>query len=233
MIAIRSGQAVLARAALAGAGHGAGPRPEIGRRAARELARRELAKLAAEPLWARILIDIARLFGAGANTIPTGWFGLIALAVVILAVLVVILAWVRPSRRRHRRTEAVLTGKHRTARDYRREAERLAHTGDYSEAIIEGVRAIAAEIDERGILPPRLGRTADELAREAGSELPALAADLGAVTRLFDDIRYGDRPGTEQGYQLVSRVDTAVQITPVTLGTASQPTAAGPLGVPR
>ncbi len=87
---------------------------------------------------------------------------------------------------------------------------RLAEAGEYGEAIMEGVRAIAAELDERAILPPRVGRTAHELAAEAGGELPALAADLSAVTRLFDDVRYGDRPGTQAGYDLVGRVDASV-----------------------
>ncbi len=206
--------------------------PEIGRHAAQQLARQELAKLAAEPLWLRILADIAALFGAGTNQIPTGWFGIVLLIVVLAAVIAVVLAFVRPAKRRRLRTGAVLGGRPKTARDYRQAARQLAATGDYSEAVLEGVRAIAAEIDERGILPPRLGRTADELAREAGRELPGLAGELAVVTRLFDDIRYGGRSGTRAGYELVSRVDSAVQTTPVAVGTADQ-APVGALGVPR
>ncbi len=119
-----------------------------------------------------------------------------------------------------------------TARDYRRAAERLAAGGDYAGAIVETVRAIAADLDERDILPPRPGRTADELAAEAGRELPSLAADLRAVTRLFDDIRYGDRAGNLAGYQLVSQVDADVRATRPTPGNPGEPALTG-FGVPR
>ena len=126
---------------------------------------------------------------------PTGWFGLIVLGVLAAVLVVVILVWVRPARHRRERQSAVIGNKTRTAQDYRKSAARLAAAGDFSAAIIDGVRAIAAELEERGILPPRLGRTANELAAEAAAELPTLTADLRSVTGLFDDIRYGDRPG--------------------------------------
>ena len=73
------------------------------------------------------------------------------------------------------------------------------------------MRAIAAELDERAILPPRPGRTAGELAAEAGSELPDLATRLRAATGLFDDVRYGGKNGTLAGYQQVSDVGEAVR----------------------
>ncbi len=178
--------------------------PLIGRRAAQILARRELDKVS---ILERILRFISGLFGLGSNAVPTGWFGLAVLGVLAIALAVAIATWFRPSRRRRIRGDAVLDGQSLSAADYRRRAGKLADAGDYTGAIVECVRAIAAEVDERGILPPRLGRTADELALEAGLELPALAADLRTATTLFNDVRYGDRPGTRSGYELVTRVD--------------------------
>ena len=61
----------------------------------------------------------------------------------------------------------MLDGERLTARDHRQNAERQAAAGDYTAAIIESVRAIAVDLEERGILPARVGRTADELAAEA------------------------------------------------------------------
>src|SRR4029077_9495669 len=119
-----------------------------------------------------------------------------------------------------------------SARDYRRAAERLAAAGDYAGAIVDGVRAIAAELDERAILPPRPGRTADELGVEAGRELPGLAADLRAVTRLFDDVRYGDKDGSLAGYDLVRRVDKCVRAARPAPGPAPAP-AMAVLAVPK
>ena len=58
---------------------------------------------------------------------------------------------------------------------------------------------------------PGLGRTADEMAAEAGLALPAEAAALRDAARMFDDICYGERPGTAAGYALVSDLDTRIK----------------------
>jgi hypothetical protein len=204
-------------------------RPLIGRRAARILARRELGRVS---ILQRLLDDLRRFFHLSGNAVPTGWFGLIVLGVLAAALVVVIFVFVRPARHRRERQSAVIGNKIRTAQDYRKSAARLAAAGDFSAAIIDGVRAVAAELEERGILLPRLGRTANELAAEAAAELPALTPDLRSVTVLFDGIRYGDRMGTEAGYQLVSRLDAAVRTTEVTVGGTRQTEISG-LGVPR
>lgn len=203
--------------------------PLIGRRAAQILARRELGKVS---IWARIFRDIEQLFNTSANAVPGGWFGLVVFGVIIVVLVIAILAWARPSPGRRLRARSVLGDKARTAQDYRRSATRYAEADDYSQAIIEAVRAIAAELEERGVLPPRPGRTANELAVEAGSELADLAADLRAVTVLFDDVRYGDRPGTEAGYELVCQVDGRVRTAPVTTTDGNRAVAADLL-VPR
>ncbi len=192
---------------------GAGPGPLIGRVPAQKLARRELAQLAKLPLWQRLLNDLGHLLGGSGNAVPRGWFGVGVFAILAVGLIAVVMTWTRPRAERRARGGGVLGGKARSAREYRAEAERLAGAGDYSRAIVEGVRAIAAEFEERGILLARAGRTANEVAAEAGAELPALAAELGTVTRLFDDVRYGDRPGTVAGYELVSRVDALVRTT--------------------
>jgi len=208
----------------------ASARPWVGRREGQRLARRELAEVS---FWQRILNWIGRLFsGTGSGTIvPRGWFGLIVLAVLAIVAVIVIVTWVRPARARRAASGAVLTGSGRNARDYRAAAERFAASGDFGAAIVECVRAIAAELEERQILPPRPGRTADELGVEAGRALPGTAAGLRTATRLFDDILYGDKDGTEPGYQLVSGVDAEVRS-----ARASAPDGAAEpagLGVPR
>ncbi len=161
--------------------------------------------------WQRLLNAIAHLFNASANAVPGGWFGLIVLAVLAVLGVTAVVFWVRPARTGRSQARALLSGQARSAQDHRQEAQRLAAAGEFDQAIIEGVRAIAVELEERDILPPRLGRTADELAREAGQALPLLASDLRLVSRLFDDVLYGGRDGTRQGYGLVSRVDEAVR----------------------
>jgi len=201
--------------------------PLLSRRAGQRIARRELAELS---FWQRIFDWLARL--AQGRYVPGGWFGLIALAVLAVVVITVVIFWVRPGGTRRSPAAAVLNGEMLTARDYRRMAEQHAAAGKFAQAIVESVRAIAAELTERDILPPRPGRTADELAVEAGAQLPELAGDLGAVTRLFDDIRYGDMEGNRAGYELARRVDKDVRAARPSVGSAALATMAGS-GVPR
>ena len=204
-------------------------RMPIGRRLGQRLARRELAEMS---IWERIWSWLAHLPRNAGNVVPGGWFGLVSLAIIAVLAVTIVLYWVRPSRTRRARPESVLASDSLSARDYRRTARELAAAGDYAGAIVAGVRAIAADLDERAILPSQPGRTADELAAEAGRELPALAADLRAVTRLFDDIRYGDKDGSLAGHQLVSRVDEAVRAARPQ-GTSAAEAAPAGYGVPR
>lgn len=100
----------------------------------------------------------------------------------------------------------VLTGSARLRRD----AETAARAADWETAIRERFRAIVTLLDERGLLPERPERTADEAAFDAGLVLPAHAQVLAAAARAFDDVEYGHYQGTVEGYELISRVDEAV-----------------------
>jgi len=224
MIAIRPGPPA-GPAALIFAGG-----PQIGRREGQKLARQELSEAS---FWTRLLHWFGAAFTKTAIALPGGWFGLTVLGVLIVLAVTVVVFWVRPTGARRASSRALLTGQAKSARDHRLEAEHLAEAGDFSQAIVELVRAIAVELEEREILSPRPGRTADELALEAGQRLPALAADLRLVTRLFDDVHYGDRPGTSEGYQLGDQVYTAVRTAREMTSEREQPAAAAGLGVPR
>lgn len=203
--------------------------PPVGRHLGQRLARHELAEMST---WERILNWLIHLPRTAGDLVPGGWFGLISLAIIAVLAVTVVAYWVRPSRIRRARPDSVLASESLSARDYRRSARELAAAGDYAGAIVAGVRAIAADLDERAILPSQPGRTADELAAEAGRELPALAADLRTVTRLFDDVRYGDKAGSLAGYQVVSRIDEAVSAARPH-GAAAAETATAGFGVPR
>jgi hypothetical protein len=190
----------------------------IGRKAAQRLAQAELAKLEYHrhlPLTQRIveavLTFIARIFTAASNAAPGGWWGLIALAALAVILTAGLLNWIGPVARAHRGSGPLAAaGEARTARHHRQEAERLAASGDYAAAIVECVRAVAAELEERGVLLSRTGRTADEFAAEAGQALPAHAAALRDAARLFDEVRYGQRPGSRASYERLSELDRRI-----------------------
>lgn len=166
-------------------------------------------------------------------TVALGRAGLIALGAALAIVIVVVMSWIGPvARSRSRGRVPLLAPSQLSARDHRKQAERMAAAGDYTTAIIESVRAVAVDLEERGILAPRVGRTADEFAAEASRLLPAHAASLAAVARLFDDVRYGERAGTAAGYQQMRDLDAAMQAArPVAAARApaAAPTASGPV----
>src|SRR5690606_2815683 len=98
-----------------------------------------------------------------------------------------------------------------TAADHRAAAGRHAAAGQWAEAIRERLRAIGRDLEERVILDARPGRTADELAIEAGAVLPEHAERLREGARIFNDVWYGDRPGTEEGYATLTALDEALR----------------------
>ena len=60
------------------------------------------------------------------------------------------------------------------------------------------------------MLTPRAGRTANEMADEAAAALPAEADALRSAALLFDDICYGERRATRDGYALSSELDARI-----------------------
>jgi hypothetical protein len=190
------------------------PPPGIRRVPAQRLARRELLKAIYRPsLLHRILDAINRWLNSRLGAGPQGsdvW--LIVLIVVAAVIVISVAVYLGPARRSRRRAvAAVLTGSQLSAGDHRRLSQRLAADGDFAGAMVERVRAIAVELESRGILLPRPGRTASELAGEAAIALPASAAALHKAARLFDDVRYGERAGTLAGYERVRHLDASIE----------------------
>jgi hypothetical protein len=183
--------------------------PGIGRDQARELARRELARSMYRPsLLSRWWHDILRWLSGLRGPGEPNWLALGLLAVVLAVAVLVAFYWLgSPSASRRNGGEPVIGRRPHTAAEYRRTAEQLAASGNYREAIAELVRAIAADLEAREILLAKPARTADELAAEAALAFPAESAELAAVARLFDEVRYGGRPGSQAGYARVQRLD--------------------------
>ncbi len=192
------------------------PLPGTGRVAAQQLARRELSKPMYHPppsLMTRFLDWLNRLLGVRVTTGPGEWLVLAITAVLLVILVAAVLTWLRPAGRA-RRAGRLPTGQGaaRTAAEYREHARRLAEMGDYSGAIPECLRAVAAELDERQVLPSRPGWTADEFADAAGRILPPLRASLRRASVLFDEVCYGEQPGTAKGYDLLREVDDLVRV---------------------
>jgi Domain of unknown function (DUF4129) len=99
----------------------------------------------------------------------------------------------------------------RSAREHRARADRAAAAGDWNAALIERVRAVASELVERAVIDDRPGRTATELAGEAGRLLPELAPELRAVAARFNQVAYGGVAAREPDVRLATDLDEALQ----------------------
>jgi hypothetical protein len=192
--------------------------PPAGRDEARELARRELQKQIYhrdEPSFLdRLMRRISDWLNSMLDHVPgqhTGGSGSWTALVVLLLLLALIAAaiWWRIGsvRRNAAERQSLLDDTDTTAEDHRAAAERHAKAGEWPEAIRERLRAIARDLEERVIVEPRPGRTADELAAEAGAALPDHADELAAGVRIFDDVWYGGRSGDAEGYGRLTELD--------------------------
>ena len=201
---------------------------DIGRDPARGLAERELARPAYHrddpslfvraSTWLHNRID--HLLHTVSGVVPGGWLGRLVLVALVALLVVAIVVRVGGVRRSGRRADPLLFGRLRSADEYRTDAERALAEGKYDVAVRDRLRALARDLEMRGLLEPRPGRTADELGAEAGRAMPELAAALRDAARVFDDIWYGGRPATPELYALVRRVDEQVSSTRVVLGAA-------------
>lgn len=190
---------------------------DLGREQAADAARRELSRRQyqdAQPsllnrVLGRAVRELLDLLDRAAARVPGGGLGLLLLAALLVLLVAVVLARLRP-RRDGRRAALFDAAAPATAADHRRLADAAAARGDHADAVRERLRAVVRDLEERGVLDPRPGRTAGEVARDAGAAVPAVAGDLRRGVRLFDDVWYGGRAATAADYATLVDVDRRV-----------------------
>lgn len=155
---------------------------------------------------------VGRLLDRIAGATPGGSLGLLVLLALVVLVAAVVI-WRTGPVRRGARTGASLIELSGTldAAEHRRRADEHAAAGRYAEAVRERMRAIVRELEMRGVLEPRPGRTADEVAREAGISVPAVSGELSSAAGVFDEVWYGGRPATAQADAVLRRADDRIQ----------------------
>jgi hypothetical protein len=143
-----------------------------------------------------------------ASSVPGGWFTLtVILLLVAVAAVVAVRIAMRTIRTNRGRDSALFGTNELTSAEHRATAEQLAAQGNWSAAIRHRLRAVARHLEETGVLNPVPGRTATELARDAGAATPGLTDELRRAAETFNDVTYGERPGTESGYRLIADLD--------------------------
>ncbi|MGD1208192.1 DUF4129 domain-containing protein [Mycobacterium seoulense] len=101
-----------------------------------------------------------------------------------------------------------------TAAQHRATAENYAAQGDWAAAIRHRLRAVARQLEETGVLNPAPGRTANELAADAGTALPHLGGELSRAATAFNDVTYGEQPGTQSAYRMIADLDDHLRSRP-------------------
>lgn len=191
----------------------------ITRNGAQHDARHELAKgiyhRNPDPLpvravkWVGHLVD--RILSHAFSHAPGGDAGALALVVIVVAVVVVIIWRVGIPRRAGIVGAVLAVDVVRTAAEHRALAESAAATQDWATAVIERMRAIARELEERNIVSGRAGQTATELAHDAAVALPDTGTVFHAAASTFNAVTYGGRPGSATDVAIMVVADDAVR----------------------
>ncbi|MCA2263563.1 hypothetical protein A5626_24525 [Mycobacterium marseillense] len=143
-----------------------------------------------------------------ASTVPGGWFtATVLLILLVIAVVVAVHVARRTMRARRGGDHLLFEAAQLTAAQHRATAEGYAAQGDWAAAIRHRLRAVARQLEETGVLAAAPGRTANELARDAGAVLPHLAGELSQAATAFNDVTYGEQPGTQDAYQMIADLD--------------------------
>ena len=189
------------------------PSIDIDRDAAHQAAHEELNKpiyskaSAREQLGEWINELIYRLLQKTAS-IPGGWFTAMVLVILLVVAIAVGIHIIRRTIRSKRGGDYQLfEAGQLTAAQHRATAESYAVEGNWAAAIRHRLRAVACQLEETGVLSPAPGRTANELASDAGAALPHLAGELSEAAMAFNDVTYGERPGTQASYQMIADLD--------------------------
>lgn len=194
---------------------------DIGRDEARDLAERELldpvyAK-ARPPWWQEVA---SWVFGkldevfAGVAGVGSALYWVLVLAGIVSLIGYVTVRRFGGVQRSRSGGRTVFAAEALSADEHRSLAEQAAARKDWPKAVREGFRAIVRQLEERGALDRRPGRTADEAARDAGLVFGELNIDLGRAARSFDEVVYGQRPGSAAAYQAIHDLDRSLSATP-------------------
>ncbi len=156
------------------------------------------------------VVDFVRdLLDKASSATPGGAFGLLTIAI-LLAVGIVVAYRLGPLRRPQTSFAGLDAPAAVTAGQLRSRAEAFAAERQWAEAVRARLRAVVRTLEDRTLIEPRLGRTATEVARDAGAVAPPLRSALDAAATTFGEIWYGDRQASEADYRVIVDLDDAL-----------------------
>ncbi|MEU5402075.1 DUF4129 domain-containing protein [Streptomyces sp. NPDC005963] len=144
-------------------------------------------------------------------TTPGGIVGVTVIVLVVLALLFALWKRLGPPHRALRSTVPLFADSPRSAAEHRAAADAHAALNEWAPAVQERMRAIVRSLEERALLDPRPGRTANEAAAEASLSLPAHSQGLHFAATAFDEVTYGGRTGSHDTHLRLLELDTALE----------------------
>jgi hypothetical protein len=115
------------------------------------------------------------------------------------------------------------------AATFRSRAAAAASRGDWNTAVVEQFRALVRSAEDRTVIDPQAGRTADEAAAQLGRAFSGSQAQLDEAARLFDTVKYGHTEAGSENYATLQALDSRL----ATLKPDYQGRAGRGLAVPR
>src|SRR3954468_21209133 len=189
----------------------------ITRDGAREQAERELDRAVYDEAKPSLImrafdkiVDFVRdLLDKASSATPGGAFGLLTIAI-LLAVGIFVAYRLGPLRRPHTAVAGLDAPVAVTAAQLRSRAEAFAADQQWAEAVRARLRAVVRALEDRTLIEPRLGRTATEVARDAGAVAPPLRSALDAAASTFGEVWYGGRQASAADYRVIVDLDDAL-----------------------
>lgn len=170
-----------------------------------------------DQVWEWILERLNDLFGRIEIPGLGSGGGSSAISWLLMMIGIGLLIWLVVRYRRFRAPDdatpesTVVLDPHRSADDWRSEAQRREADGQWREAIRAEYRAMVGDLVDADLLPDVPGRTAGEYRLDVSRGLPELTEPFDAATDLFEPVWYSDLVPTRAGLDLMrdlaARVD--------------------------
>lgn len=187
-------------------------RDEARRWAEEELSKPKYAESAPgwiEDAWRNFLRWLDSL-GSSDGT-DTGALPLITVAAVIVIAVAIVLVRPRLNARRKNSSKAVFDADPSVSPDtYRQRAAAAAAVADWGTAVVEQFRAVVRSAEERTIIDPLPGRTADEVAASLGAAFSPVVWRLERAANVFDAVRYGHAHVDQQDFADIVTLDESI-----------------------
>jgi len=162
-------------------------------------------------LATRLVDGVQAAFDRASGPTPGNRLAILLLLGLVVLAVVGIRTRLGPLRKSHRRSAPVFRSEIRSAAEHHAAADAALAAADLTTATVERFRALVRGCEERGLLVPRPGRTANEVAAEVAVLRPSAAGPVRAAAEVFDEVRYGGRPGSRAGHDVVAGADVAVR----------------------